>query len=111
MRIYVLEEYNQTNKLTRYWLFGELEKLLSFDSFCKEQPKAKEGFTYQINISELQDRSNMRAGSLVRFRHPDHKTKVGLITSIGSPTPIAQMLWSNGEKGAIHTKWLEVICK
>tara|TARA_Y100001938_G_scaffold150856_1_gene243854 strand:+ start:7993 stop:8178 length:186 start_codon:yes stop_codon:yes gene_type:complete len=56
MRIYILEEYNQTNKLTRYWLFDELEKLLSFDSFCKDQPKAKEGFTYQINISDPQDR-------------------------------------------------------
>jgi len=56
MRVYILEEYSQTNKLTRYWLFDELERLLSFDSFCKEQPKAKEGFTYQINISDPIDR-------------------------------------------------------
>ncbi len=53
----------------------------------------------------------MRVGSLVRFRYRDHKTKIGVITSIGSPNPIAQMLWLNGEKGAIHTKWLEVLCK
>lgn len=56
MRVYILEEYNQSNKLTRYWLFDKLESLLSFDSFCKEQAKAKEGFTYQINISDPQDR-------------------------------------------------------
>lgn len=56
MRVYILEEYNQSNKLTRYWLFDDLGKTLDFDQFCKEQPKAKEGFTYQINISDPQDR-------------------------------------------------------
>ena len=56
MRIYILEEYNQTKKLTRYWLFDEIEELLSFDKFCRQQLKAKQGFTYQINISDPRDR-------------------------------------------------------
>ena len=54
----------------------------------------------------------MRVGSLVKVRYRGSKiAKIGVITSIGSPNPIAQMLWLNGEKGAIHTKWLEVICE
>ena len=56
MRIYIIEEYNPSNKLTRYWLFDELERALSFDEFCKAQPKYKDGFTYQINISDPNDR-------------------------------------------------------
>ena len=53
----------------------------------------------------------MRVGSLVRVRYRDNKiVKIGVITSIGSPNPIAQLLWLNGETGAIHIKWLEVIC-
>ena len=53
----------------------------------------------------------MKVGSLVRFKYRNHLVKIGVITSIGSPNPIAQILWGNGEKGAIHTKWLEVLCK
>ena len=54
----------------------------------------------------------MRVGDLVKVRYRDNKiVKIGVITSIGSPNPIAQMLWLNGEKGAIHTKYLEVICE
>ena len=54
----------------------------------------------------------MRVGSLVKVRYRDKRIdKVGVITSIGSPNPIAKVLWLNGEEGAIHTKWLEVICK
>ncbi len=56
MRIYIIEEYNPSNELTRYWLFDDLGKTLDFDQFCKAQPKHKEGFTYQINISDPQDR-------------------------------------------------------
>ena len=56
MRIYIIEEYNPSNELTRYWLFDELEKALDFDEFCKAQPKCKDGFTYQINISDPNDR-------------------------------------------------------
>ena len=54
----------------------------------------------------------MRVGSLVKVRYRgDRVEKIGVITSIGSPNPVAQLLWLNGEKGAIHTKWLEVLCK
>ena len=54
----------------------------------------------------------MRIGSLVKVRYRGSRTaKIGVIASIGSPNPIAQMLWTNGEKGAIHTKWLEVLCE
>ena len=57
MRIYIIEEYNQSDKLTKYWLFDELKKALDFDEFCKGQLKAKEGYTYQVNISDPQDRT------------------------------------------------------
>ncbi len=54
----------------------------------------------------------MRVGSLVKVRYRGTRIeKIGVITSIGSPNPIAQLLWLNGEKGAIHTKWLEVLCE
>ena len=56
MRIYIIEEYSPSNKLTRYWLFDELEKTSDFLAFCKAQPKCKDGFTYQINISDPNDR-------------------------------------------------------
>ena len=50
----------------------------------------------------------MQVGTLVRHRYGrNHKVKIGVITSIGSPNPVAQILWGNGEKGAIHIKWLE----
>ncbi len=51
----------------------------------------------------------MKVGSLVKTKTVF--VKIGVITSIGSPNPIAKVLWANGEKGAIHTKWLEVLCK
>ena len=54
----------------------------------------------------------MRVGSLVKVRYRGSRiSKIGVITSIGSPNPVAQILWANGEKVAIHTKWLEVICE
>ena len=54
----------------------------------------------------------MRVGSLVKVRQRGGKRdKIGVITSIGSPNPIAKLLWLNGETGAIHTKWLEIICE
>ena len=53
----------------------------------------------------------MRVGSLVRIVYRSDWVKIGVITSIGSPNPIAKVLWANGETGAIHTKWLEVICE
>ena len=56
MRIYIIEEYNPSNELTRYWLFDEPERALEFEAFCKAQPKFKDGFTYQISISDPNDR-------------------------------------------------------
>ena len=53
----------------------------------------------------------MRVGSLVKIVYRSDWVKIGVITSIGSPNPIAKLLWLNGETGAIHTKWLEVICE
>ena len=54
----------------------------------------------------------MRVGSLVTKRYK--YSGIGVITSIGSPntgSQIVKVLWSNGETSAIHTNFLEVICK
>ena len=52
----------------------------------------------------------MRVGSLVKVRHRGSRiAKIGVITYIDRQ--IAKLVWANGEKGAIHTKWLEVLCK
>lgn len=56
MRLYILEEYNLQDKLTNYWLFDALEKCLSFDEFCKKHPRFELGYTYQIKISDPNDR-------------------------------------------------------
>jgi hypothetical protein len=56
MRIYIVEEREPTEKLARYWLFDELEDAQSFITFCIDQLKSKEGFTYEINISDPNDR-------------------------------------------------------
>ena len=56
MRLYIIEEYDQSDKLTKYWLFDELEKALDFDKFCKTQHNYRNGYTYQVNISDPQDR-------------------------------------------------------
>ena len=54
----------------------------------------------------------MKVGSLVKVRYRGTKiVKMGVIISIGSPNPVAKLVWANGEKGAIHTKWLEVLCE
>ena len=94
MRIYVLEEYNQTNKLTRYWLFDELEKLLSFDSFCKDQPKAKEGFTYQINISVSPTDAAVIQGAGI---YPYGETATLSVSSLGAGYQFGS--WSGGISG------------
>ena len=53
----------------------------------------------------------MRVGSLVRFKYRNKRVKIGVITSIGSPNQVAKLLWTDGDTGAIHTKWLEVVCE
>ena len=63
-------------------------------------------------LGDYRGGGDMRVGSLVKVRYRDKRIdKIGVITSIGSPNPVAQILWLNGEEGAIHTKWLEVLCK
>ena len=54
----------------------------------------------------------MRVGDLVKVRYRDNKiVNIGVITSIGSPNPIAKVLWTDGKTSAIHTKWLGVVCE
>ena len=54
----------------------------------------------------------MQVGDLVKVRYRDNKiVKIGVITSIGSPNPIAKVLWADGKTSAIHTKWLGVVCE
>ena len=62
-------------------------------------------------LGDYRGGGDMRVGSLVKVRDLYRVEKIGVIISIGSPNPVAQTLWLNGEKGAIHTKWLEVICE
>jgi len=50
----------------------------------------------------------MCVGSLVIKRYK--YSGVGVITSIGSPNPIAKVLWCNGETSAMHINFLEVVC-
>ena len=51
----------------------------------------------------------MQVGDLVRHNKHFGVEKVGIITSIGSPVPIARILWSDGKHGAINIKFLKVI--
>ena len=52
----------------------------------------------------------MQVGTLVRMRYrQDLHDKIGLITSIGFPNQIVKVLWNNGEKCAMHMKWLEEV--
>tara|TARA_R110000824_G_scaffold13985_2_gene60169 strand:+ start:331 stop:483 length:153 start_codon:yes stop_codon:yes gene_type:complete len=50
----------------------------------------------------------MKVGDLIRW--PGF-TKVGIIWRIGSPNPIARIVWADGSMSAIHIKFLEVVCK
>jgi hypothetical protein len=56
MRIYILEEYDPSNQLTRYWLFDELKNAQSFVTFCMKPQMSKEGYTYNIKCSDPNDR-------------------------------------------------------
>ena len=57
----------------------------------------------------------MKVGDLVRLKpHDDgygnfYHSKVGVLWDIGSPNPIARILWSDGKDAAVHIKFLEVI--
>jgi len=51
----------------------------------------------------------MSVGDLVRHKKHFGAEKVGIITSIGSPVPIARILWADGRHGAMNIKFLEVI--
>ena len=51
----------------------------------------------------------MKVGDLVKFHDGKFHNKIGVVWQIGSPNPIARILWSNGKRGFIHIKFLEVI--
>tara|TARA_Y100001963_G_C6613018_1_gene367978 strand:- start:130 stop:297 length:168 start_codon:yes stop_codon:yes gene_type:complete len=51
----------------------------------------------------------MKIGDLVRQKKHFGKERVGIIWTIGSPVPIARILWSDGQQGAINIRFLEVI--
>ena len=60
----------------------------------------------------------MQIGDLVRLKPYDnpnsgifYHSKVGVLWAIGSPNPIARILWSDGRDAAVHIKFLEVACK
>ena len=53
----------------------------------------------------------MRIGTLVKIVYRSDWVKIGVITSIGSPNPIAKVLWADGKTSAVHTKWLGVVCE
>ena len=51
----------------------------------------------------------MKVGDLIKHNTHFGVEKVGVITSIGSPVPIARILWSDGRRGAINIKFLKAI--
>ena len=53
MRIYAVEEYNQDQQLTKYWLFDNLEKAQDF----VKQLRAWNSFSkaYSINTTQITD--------------------------------------------------------
>jgi len=61
----------------------------------------------------------MKVGDLVKQKSPrpfDTNTwmagtpeRVGVIWRIGSPNPIARIIWTDGSMGAMHIKFLEVV--
>ena len=54
----------------------------------------------------------MQVGDLVKLKESDRfHNKIGVLWSIGSPNPIARILWSDGKDGAMHIKFLEAVCK
>ena len=51
----------------------------------------------------------MQVGDLVRHNKHFGAEMVGIIISIGSPVPIARILWADGRRGAMNIRSLEVI--
>ena len=64
MRIYAVEEYNQDQQLTKYWLFDNLERAQEFvnrlqvwNSYLKvNNVFIKAEYTYTFKITDPQDR-------------------------------------------------------
>ena len=55
----------------------------------------------------------MQVGDLVKLKESDRfHNKIGVLWSmVGCEIPIARILWSDGKDGAMHIKFLEVVCK
>tara|TARA_R100000152_G_C6605349_1_gene61046 strand:- start:392 stop:559 length:168 start_codon:yes stop_codon:yes gene_type:complete len=51
----------------------------------------------------------VKVGDLVKHKKHFGKERVGIIYAIGSPVPIAKILWAGGYLGAMNMKFLEVI--
>ena len=51
----------------------------------------------------------MQVGDLVRKKKNTSRCRIGIIWAIGSPNPIARILWRDGRHGATHIKFLEVV--
>ena len=57
----------------------------------------------------------MKVGDLVRLKPYDngygsfYHSKVGVLWAIGSPNPIARILWSDGKDAEVHIKFLEMV--
>ena len=62
-------------------------------------------------LGDYRGSSDMRVGTLVKIVYRSDWVKIGVITSIGSPNPIAKVLWADGKTSVVHTKWLGVVCK
>jgi hypothetical protein len=48
----------------------------------------------------------MKVGNLVKCKYTQ---KIGVIWAIGSPVPIARVLWADGDRGATNIKYLEAV--
>ena len=53
----------------------------------------------------------MQVGDLVIHKKHFADKVVGISSSIGSPVPIAKILWADGRHGAMNIKFLEAVCK
>jgi len=51
----------------------------------------------------------VKVGDLVKHRKHFGYSRLGIVWLIGSPNPIAQIIWQDGTRGATHIKFLEVI--